>query len=1462
MSTLQCRIQYLDDTDPFTSTNFPEPTRPPQFTFLTNVPLCNQITGVHRLLDAPHRLEDCVLQLYRYTGNQGDYGSYLDLELSLDEQWEELEGFTEQRKNTIILRTQLSVRVHACIEKLLSSSGRDLRRALFSLKQIFQDDKDVVHAFVNNDGLMCLIKVGTEADQNHQNYILRALGQVMLYVDGMNGVIAHNETIQWLYTLMASKFRLVAKTATKLLLVFVEYAESNAMLVLQAIEAVDRSQGYKLWTTIFGILSDWDGGDTELQIYTMTLINKTLGAIPDQDAFYDVSDCLEEQGMEKVIHWHMNKKGADLDLLQQLQIYESALKHEDGDEEVPVQKEAIRKVPRQKSEDPRKSRRSAAAFFRQQGLTANVDETSELSEDELARRGSKTESELMASLPAATRSMSLQEEQSPQINGTDDSDIIKTPAAAYTPSLAAHRRRDRRIPRWESTDDKGGDSESPSQSPVTISTTVEASNVDATNDKPRVREVLTPEERRERRRQARIARSLKETDIDQALRRVSVEETDLDAIRSHLEIPPDKVMGEFTGSSQDTPQTNLDDESMQGEGIVTVKTMDNEEQELAGEPLSNLEFTTRELKSRSDKTDNHRDNNQLQNNFSRVLAQLPSSLSKLSTNDSSINMSISSLNSLESLDEKRHGATNENQLPPSHNYQGSAESGYLSNNDQRIKELAASDQNETNKPEVLSGIDDNQWLVYRTSEKLPDETESNSESNGTNRRESMQNVESIQSRLDSMKQLGQTEVQKTDIDLENLGAVQSVQALLKSSSQDTDRQTDNSTPQGDASGLIQRAKEGLMSSGQKPLQQSRRESLRPKVEEAKKNESEMQWEALEKRLNRPLKIKDLDFTDLGDTDDVDCLVPKPVIVSDTGIPPPPPPLMGGPPPPPPPPGIPPPPPLLPGAPPPPPPLGSVLSNLPPPPGSSLKKNKKTVRLHWKEIHTNQPSFVQQGPAETIWNKLVPIRVDPEKIEHLFEIRANELKSKKTGDQNKKEITVLDPKRSNAVNIGMTKLPPSRTIKAAILKMDNAIMNREGIEKILAMLPTAEETNKIVEAQKFSPETPLGSAEQFLLTLSSISELSARLHLWAFKLDYEVLEQEIADPLMDLKKGMAHLEENETFKYILSTILSLGNFLNGAKARAFSFEYLTKVPEVKDTVHKHSLLHHLCTIVIEQFPKSTDLYSDIGAITRCSKVDWEELKEKLDKLEDDCKGSWDYMRAIAKHESSSNLKTKMSEFLADSAERIMVLKIIHKRVMNRFRKFILFLGLNATAAKDIKVNTFCKTISEFALEYRTTREKVLLQIQKKQNNRERKKTRGKLIVDTEKFARSKEDDALKQLLSKANDSDKESSTSIQSLTGSQQRRRISLGKMLTVTDRSSRPGNGYGSSSQVTDSEVYDTGDDEILEACVKTATAPTHRTPRERKRARNTHRKSLRRTLKGGLTEEENSAILEYTNTL
>lgn len=69
-----------------------------------------------------------------------------------------------------------------------------------------------------------------------------------------------------------------------------------------------------------------------------------------------------------------------------------------------------------------------------------------------------------------------------------------------------------------------------------------------------------------------------------------------------------------------------------------------------------------------------------------------------------------------------------------------------------------------------------------------------------------------------------------------------------------------------------------------------------------------------------------------------------------------------------------------------------------------------------------------------------------------------------------------------------------------------------------------------------------------------------------------------------------------------------------------------------------------------------------------------------------------------------------------------------RLFLRFHSFLLFLGHPAYSVREISVHRFSKIISEFALEYRTTRDRVLQQKQKRADHRERNKTRGKMIVE--------------------------------------------------------------------------------------------------------------------------------------
>jgi hypothetical protein len=93
-----------------------------------------------------------------------------------------------------------------------------------------------------------------------------------------------------------------------------------------------------------------------------------------------------------------------------------------------------------------------------------------------------------------------------------------------------------------------------------------------------------------------------------------------------------------------------------------------------------------------------------------------------------------------------------------------------------------------------------------------------------------------------------------------------------------------------------------------------------------------------------------------------------------------------------------------------------------------------------------------------------------------------------------------------------------------------------------------------------------------------------------------------------------------------------------------------------------------------------------------------------------------------------LAYRLTEFLSDCAERICILKLIHSRVKNRFQRFLLWLGYSRGSIQETKITHFCKILSEFALEYRTTRERIMAGKQKDQIRGERRKTRGIMISE--------------------------------------------------------------------------------------------------------------------------------------
>ncbi|TRY58775.1 hypothetical protein DNTS_034611, partial [Danionella cerebrum] len=1188
-----------------------------------------------------------------------------------------------------------------------------------------------------------------------------SLGQIMLYVDGMNGLIAHNDTVQWLYSLVGSKFRLVVKTALKLLLVFVEYTESNAALLIQAVNTVENKHGCKSWSNAMEILDEKDGMDTELLVYAMTLINKTLSALPDQDSFYDLVDSLEEQGMEGVSHRHLSRKGTDLDLVEQFNIYEATLRHEDGDDEArspPCGHKSRRRAslgatPERRGLERRRSRRHSLQSGRGhtsaptspchshtsssrniQDITEREEEDEEENEEFNRQESgswmaptaeeasslclplncmvhfipntadSESEGKLMnrsgirvvrraplSSSPvtpdfsppistclsswASVRSLGAIPSRGSSITSSASTSPSDESLSPVLPSLLSAR-----PPSCPGNSDEvfvialqGPDSDtscskncagscpgrlSGVSSPPATSNSHVASTSPFTESKPdrpalggllssshrqhqeslnaeRERRRLEREERLQRiereernrfsrdyadkREEVRLAREERYKQVE----RLAAEEKERDR-------PRPRGRTEITLSLSSRPSSSSSSRS------VTPLTMEVQE-DVRSIPRPAQGATPKEMEQPSLVPSTASVSTLVKVQEPGSPSDIALSLSAAVTESENLAVEQKPMNPEEDeqkeVFEERSEETESNLemiVMPSEESRGgdrmdAEESSVLSEKERQNEELNEKDN--CSASSISSASSTLEREERERDERCPSDTDSGQWKEFINKPEAIDQCSKVlNSKLFMLDRIytknedeGEKEKEKVclgqDPSLSTLASLISTLEARRQASEDAMKKIDlgHFDNQGNVRAVAEKfgdlvkviSPHEVEVSGKEKQQALEKPPPAPSPTPPKK-ESEHIWEQL-MAVTRELRIKELDFTDLREEDDLDILDVGSMIGSGDLTPPvpphclpPPPPLFGCPPPPP-----------FPGTvmPPPPP----MLTSVPPAhPGSPVlgrgeallfQKKKKTIRLFWNEVRPiDWQHPTNRKCRESLWSKLDPVKLDTAKLENLFETKSKELPvTKKTAaDGKRQEIIVLDSKRSNAINIGLTVLPPPRTIKTAILNFDEYALSKEGIEKILTMVPTEEETQKIQEAQLANPETPLGSAEQFLLILSSISELSARLQLWAFKMDYETLEKEVAEPLQDLKEGMEQLEKNKTLGFILSTLLAIGNFLNGTNAKGFELSYLEKVPEVKDTVHKQSLLHHVCSMVVEKFPESSDLYSEIGAVTRSAK----------------------------------------------------------------------------------------------------------------------------------------------------------------------------------------------------------------------------------------------------------------------
>eukprot|EP00966_Prymnesium_polylepis_P316879 7321819-Prymnesium_polylepis.1 len=155
----------------------------------------------------------------------------------------------------------------------------------------------------------------------------------------------------------------------------------------------------------------------------------------------------------------------------------------------------------------------------------------------------------------------------------------------------------------------------------------------------------------------------------------------------------------------------------------------------------------------------------------------------------------------------------------------------------------------------------------------------------------------------------------------------------------------------------------------------------------------------------------------------------------------------------------------------------------------IHPDTKMKVLHWKRILLEPPV---DGAPDTVWRVVKEPSFDRAALAAQFaQLVTGKADATDPASAKPKPVLTkaLDPKRSNAVAIMMSSLPPVNDVKAAIANLDEALLSREQLEKIRANIATPEEMEQIGALD--GPDVKWDKPEQFLKVIMNIPKVRAR-----------------------------------------------------------------------------------------------------------------------------------------------------------------------------------------------------------------------------------------------------------------------------------------------------------------------------------------------------------------------------------
>ncbi|CAF1788923.1 formin-like protein 20 [Brassica napus] len=480
--------------------------------------------------------------------------------------------------------------------------------------------------------------------------------------------------------------------------------------------------------------------------------------------------------------------------------------------------------------------------------------------------------------------------------------------------------------------------------------------------------------------------------------------------------------------------------------------------------------------------------------------------------------------------------------------------------------------------------------------------------------------------------------------------------------------------------------------------------------------------------------------------------PPPTPTPMSAPPPPPPPMRGGAP-------LPPAPPSMRGGAPPPPPGPRPPGVGPPPPpgprpvaggrgrgllrpgvGPSIQKRSSLKPLYWVKLaRALQGSLWYEFERRGVGK--IAHEFDVSEIETLFPATVPKPADKSGGrrkplEPKPEKIQLIDLRRANNTEIMLAKVKmPLPDMMAAVLAMDDTVLDIDQIENLVKFCPTNEEMELLKNYT--GDKEMLGKCEQYFLELMKVPRVESKMRVFSFKIQFSTQITEFKKSLNVVISACVEIRTSEKLKEIIQRILYLGNIMNQGTARgaavAFKLDSLLKLNDTRAVNSNTTLMHYLCKVIATKASDLLDFHKDLESLESASKIQLKSLAEEMQAIS---KGLEILKQELTASESdvplSEVFRKTLKEFISFAEDEVETVKSLYSDVGKNADLLSCYFGENP---KNCTFEQVTATLLNFIRLFKKAHEENVKQVEleKKKAAKEAEMEKAKGVSRTKKRA---------------------------------------------------------------------------------------------------------------------------------